>query len=85
MDKYVEINRILIEWNPLSVIGPAVSDEYIGLIPSILAQISEPDLANYLEKTLSIRYGLEYEDNDMKSIEEFQSVLKQMANILWSH
>lgn len=47
MYKYTEINKVLMDWNPLSVVGPALSDEYIGLIPSIHAQESEIDLEKF--------------------------------------
>jgi len=83
MDKYKAINEVLMEWNPLSVVGPALSDEYIGLIPSILAQKSEFDLANCLKETLSVQYGVEYEDSDVEGNEEFRSVIKRLVNILW--
>jgi hypothetical protein len=83
MDKYTEINKALMDWNPLSVVGPALSDEYIGLIPSILAQKSELDLENFLKQTLSDQYGVEYEDSDMEGKEEFQLTIKRIADILW--
>jgi hypothetical protein len=78
MDKYTEINKALMDWNPLSVVGPALSDEYIGLIPSILAQKSELDLENFLKQTLSDQYGV-----DMEGKEEFQLTIKRIADILW--
>jgi len=83
MNKYVKINKVLMEWNPLSVVGPALSDEYIGLIPSILARKSEIDLENFLKQIMSDRYGIEYEDSDSEGKKEFQSIIKQIANILW--
>ncbi len=83
MDKYTEINKVLMEWNPLSVIGPALTEEYVGLIPLILAQKNESDLENSFKKTLSAQYGVEYEDNEIEGKEEFQFVIKQLANILW--
>lgn len=83
MDRYTEINKVLMEWNPLSVVGPALSDEYIGLIPSILTQKSEFDLENYLKKTMSDQYGIAYEDSDAEGKREFQSIIKRIANILW--
>lgn len=83
MNKYTEINKVLMEWNPLSVVGPALSDEYIGLIPSILVQKSELDLENYLKQTMSDQYGVEYEDSDIEEKEEFQSTIKRIASILW--
>lgn len=83
MDKYAEINKVLMEWNPLSVVGPALSDEYIGLIPSILAQKSEIDLEFFLKQTMSDQYGIEYEDNDAEGEREFQSIIKQITSILW--
>ena len=83
MDKYKEINKVLMEWNPLSVVGPALADEYIGIIPSILTQKSELDLENFLKQTMSNQYGVEYEDNDMEGKEEFQLTIKRIASILW--
>lgn len=82
MDKYKEINMVLMEWNPLSVVGPALSDEYIGLIPSILVQKSELDLENFLNQIMSVHYGVEYEDSDIEGKEEFQSTIKRIAKIL---
>lgn len=82
MDKYKEINKVLIEWNPLSVDGPALSDEYIGLIPSILAQKSKLDLENFLKQIMSDQYGVEYEDSDIEGKREFQSVIKRIASII---
>ena len=55
MDKYKEINTVLMEWNPLSVVGSALSDEYIGLIPSILVQKSELDLENFLRQGVKMK------------------------------
>lgn len=83
MEKYTEINKVLMEWNPLSVVGPALSDEYIGLIPSILTQKSELDLENFLKQTMYDQYGVEYEDTDMEGKEEFQTSIKRIASILW--
>jgi hypothetical protein len=83
MDKYIEINKILMEWNPLSVIGPALTDEYIGLIPSILAQKSELDLEIFLKRTMSEQYGVEYGDSDIEEEKEFQSLIKRIGSILW--
>lgn len=82
MDKYKEINMVLMEWNPLSVVGPALSDEYIGLISSILVQKSELDLENFLNQIMSVHYGVEYEDSDIEGKEEFQSTIKRIAKIL---
>lgn len=84
MDKYNEINQVLMDWNPLSVVGPALSDEYIGLIPSIMNQRRESDLISFLEKTLSTQYGVEYEDADIEGKKEFQSVIKRLSTILWN-
>lgn len=83
MDKYKEVNKVLMEWNPLSVVGPALSDEYNGLIPLILAQKTERDLENYLKQTMSEKYGVEYEDSDIEGKKEFQSTIKLIVNILW--
>ena len=83
MDKYTEINKVLMGWNPLSVVGPALLDEYIGLIPPILIRKSELDLENFLKQTMSDQYGIEYEDSDIDGKEEFQSTIKRIANILW--
>jgi hypothetical protein len=83
MKKYAEINKVLMEWNPLSVVGPALSDEYIGLIPSILAQKSELDLENFLKQTMYDQYGIEYEDGDVDGKEEFQLTMKRITSILW--
>ena len=83
MDKYAEINKVLMKWNPLSIIGPALSDEYIGIIPSLLAQKSELDLENFLKQTMSDQYGVEYEDSDIEGKEEFQLAIRRIANILW--
>ncbi|MBK6730819.1 MAG: hypothetical protein IPG60_07595 [Bacteroidetes bacterium] len=44
---------------------------------------NESDLENFFKKTLSAQYGVEYEDNEMEGKEEFQFVIKQLANILW--
>lgn len=85
MNKYTEINKVLMEWNPLSVVGPALSDEYIGLIPSILNQKNEFDLISFLEKKLSDQYGVEFEDTDIEGKKEFQSVINLLANILWGY
>lgn len=71
------------DWNPLSVIGPALADEYIGLIPSILAQKNELDLEDYLKRTMSEQYGVEYEDSAINEKEEFQATVKRIADILW--
>lgn len=83
MDKYAEINKVLMEWNPLSVVGPALSDEYVGLIPLILVQKNEINLEYFLKQTMSDQYGIEYEDDNEEGKREFQSIIKRIANILW--
>jgi hypothetical protein len=82
MYKYTEVNKVLMDWNPLSVDGPALSDEYIGLIPSILAQESELDLEKFLKQVMSNQYGVEYEDSDIAAKEEFHTVINRVASIL---
>jgi hypothetical protein len=82
MDKYKEINKILKEWNPLGVIGPALSDEYIGLIPSILEQKNESDLENFFTQKMSLRYGVVYEDLNIAEKEEFKTIIKRISNFI---
>ncbi|RVU01219.1 hypothetical protein EOD41_04435 [Mucilaginibacter limnophilus] len=74
--KFKNINEILMAWNPLSVEGPALQDEYISMIPSILkAGDDYSKLENYFEKELTGRYGVEYNAVDL------QDVIKRILRI----
>lgn len=70
--KYMSINKVLMNWNPLSVTGPALEDEYIGLIPGILAQSSKRSLSNFLKNRLSTHYGVECEEMDIQERGNFK-------------
>ena len=70
------------DWNPLSVIGSALSDEYIGLIPAILSQKSETNLKSFLKEIMSRNYGVLYTESDLNEIEEFELVVKKISHIL---
>ncbi|MCB0703447.1 MAG: hypothetical protein KDC55_12140 [Ignavibacteriae bacterium] len=83
MEKFKEVNEVLIKWNPLSVIGPALSDEYLGLIPLMLKLNNKNDLENFMIREMSTKYGIEYDDLDSIEKEEFQLALKQIEKILW--
>lgn len=71
------------EWNPLSVVGPALSDEYVGLIPQILRQNNKLDLEIFLKQIMSEKYGVDFKESEVERKLEFQSIIKRIENILW--
>lgn len=82
MNKFEKVNKLLIDWNPLSVIGPALSDEYLALVPSILSKESQQDLENFLKQVLAKKYGLEYEDFPLEEKNAFEKIISELSEII---
>lgn len=82
MNKFEKVNKLLIDWNPLSVIGPALSDEYLELAPSILSKESQQDLENFLKQVLAKKYGLEYEDFLLEEKNAFEKIISELSEII---
>lgn len=64
---YSQINKILVEWNPLSVVGPAVQDEYSGFVPEIASAIRTHRDLNPVLRRMFIALGLEMSDAELNS------------------
>lgn len=83
MDKFKKVNKILMNWNPLGVTGPALSDEYMGLVSSILLKESSQDLDIFLKQILSKKYGIEYEDFDMVDKIAFKKLIFDLSEVIF--
>ncbi len=83
MNKFGNVNKVLMEWNPLGVIGPALSDEYLGLIPLILSQENKYNLESFLKQFMYQKYGLEYRDLNQVEEMEFYSVINNISKIIF--
>jgi hypothetical protein len=76
---YNEINSILVSWNPIGVVGPAVQDEYKKYVPKIMQMRNTRDgLLEYL-RTLVLELGLSI-DNSPEQQEELTHVVDSIIN-----
>jgi hypothetical protein len=82
MDKFQKVNKLLTDWNPLSVIGPALSDEYLALVPAILSKESQQDLENFFKQIFAKKYGLEHEDFSLEEKKAFEKVIAELSEII---
>jgi hypothetical protein len=74
---YNSINAVMVEWNPLGVEGPALNDEYISIIPSMMRlKVEENEIAAYLRQTMEEHFGLSYNQ------EEFTHVSHEIFHLL---
>ena len=66
---YNLINSILTSWNPLSVEGPALSDEYTGIIPSLIKLKKDYSaMVLFLKNITEQHYGLDCTDDEIKNV-----------------
>jgi hypothetical protein len=65
--QYDTINKLLMEWNPIGVVGPALEDEYRSYVPRIFERREHlEELTVYLQELLG-ELGLEFDsDNDLQ-------------------
>ena len=83
LQKYNSINTALMNWNPLSVSGPALFDEYQGLIAQILNQKDVFELRVFLTKMLSDKYGIELQEFDDFEQMKFEIFIEEVRIVLW--
>lgn len=80
--EYLQINEILKDWNPIGVPEPALFDEYIGYIPSILEKKGdEYKLLNYLEGLLINVIGVDYNPKNQKHKQDVLNVITRIQNV----
>ncbi len=82
IEKIQEINRIIKEWNPLGVVGPALEDEYLGLVPSILKLKTEFELENFIISELDAKYGIDCKDENGNSNQDLTDVVNKLSKVL---
>jgi hypothetical protein len=83
MNKFNKVNKLLMDWNPLGVTGPALSDEYKGLVSLILSKEGIQDLEIFLKQILSKKYGIEYEDFDLVEKIVFNKIIFDLSEVIF--
>lgn len=83
MNKFKKVNKLLMDWNPLGVTSPVLSDEYMGLVSLILSKEGSQDLEIFLKQILSKKYGIEYEDFDKVEKITFKKIIFDLSDVIF--
>jgi len=80
--EYHLINGVLMEWNPLSVDGPALREEYIRYIPEILnLKGDRKKIINFLEDVLLNKMQVDYDPSDAFHKREIMEITAKLSDI----
>jgi len=81
MDKIVEnINRILVEWNPLNVPENIVFEEYKGYIPLIIQSIDD-NLIACLEDILVNQLEIDFDSMNEEHSKDLQQICAKITSV----
>jgi len=62
------VDNVLIDWNPLGVDGPALKEEYLSFIPSLLKLKNDKNkIIEFLRNTLDRKYAVKLQSTRIKS------------------
>jgi hypothetical protein len=79
LEEFNNINQILMEWNPLTVDGTALSDEYTGIIPSIYkVSHSKFLIERLLEDLLKNQYGIDFNRENKAHIDDLENTANRI-------
>lgn len=68
-EHFNSVNDILMEWNPLGVDGPILSEEYLTIIPMLLKLRNDKNkLKEFLTATFDRKYGVKYSQTELEII-----------------
>lgn len=83
MKKIIEdINRVLVDWNPIGVPENIATEEYKGYIPLILQSIeSRQQLMNCLVDILINKLELDYDPTNKEQSEDLQQVCDKLIQV----
>lgn len=80
--EYHLINDVLMEWNPIGVIGSVLMDEYISYIPRLMKVKDNTDLLiKELENILTKDLGMRYDSTDTQQRQELIDVANKIKSI----
>lgn len=81
--EYHLINDVLMEWNPIGVLGSSVlMDEYISYIPRLIRVKENLDiLLKELESILTKDLGMRYDPTDVEERQELMDVARKINAI----
>lgn len=81
--EYYLINDVLMEWNPIGVIGGSVlMDEYVSYIPRLIRVKHNSDLLlKELEGILTKDLGMSYDPEDVERRQDLIEVAKKINAI----
>ena len=76
-----EINAVLMRWNPIGVLGPALLDEYTKYVP-VIAEIRQDreKLGSYLRRLVD-ELGLEFDAQNQEQVDEIEEVSSKLASL----
>lgn len=77
--EYHLINDVLMEWNPIGVIGSVLMDEYVSYIPRLIRTKDNLDLLlKELESILTKDIGMRYDPEDVEQKQELLEVARKI-------
>lgn len=80
--EYHLINDVLMEWNPIGVIGSVLMDEYVSYIPRLMKVKDNIELlVKELESILSNDLGMRYDSTDAQQRQELIDVANKIKSI----
>lgn len=80
--EFENINRVLADWNPISVDEEIAIDEYKAYIPSLYRVIDDKDgLMKCLEDILINKMEVGYEPKNKEHLEDLQKVCNKLFKV----
>ena len=79
---FENINKILAEWDPISVGETIAADEYRGYIPTILQSVNDKEqLMNCLESILVDQIGIDYNPANKEHFNDLQQICEKIIQV----
>jgi hypothetical protein len=80
--EYHLINDVLMEWNPIGVLGEVLMDEYITYIPRLVKVKENPNLIlRELENILTKDLGMKYDHANAEQKQELINIANKINAI----